>query len=456
MEDMLRRVIDYGLRLGAGFVDIRIHDYAETLLRVRGDTVESVARNIVRGAAVRVIVNGAMGFTYISRLDEDSLRRAVESAYREARSVRAEEKGFLTLGSRRDTVEDDVRVNPLDVDPGTKARDLLELSRSILGGDERIKSVTVRYRDLVGRKIYVSSEDRFLEQKQSYTWLYIWASGRDGDVAASARYETGTRMGYVLFKKEPVEEIASIVVKRVTQQLTATTPRAGTFPAVLAPEVVGVFVHEAFGHLAEADLAEAGILHGRIGEEIASEHVTIVDDPTVPDAFGTYRYDDEGVEAVKAVIVEKGVLKQYMNDRRHAALLGAKPTGNARAEDYYARPLVRMRTTYMAPGDMRREELFEGIEYGYYIVSFRGGQANLDGTFQVGVQEAYVIRNGEVAEPVRNMSISGNTLETLKTVTGVADDLRIFYGRCGKGQTVYISDGGPHIRVERITVGGRA
>ena len=458
MEDMLRRVIERGLSLGGDFVDIRVHRYRGDRIEIR-DEEAAASAVLVSGAAIRVGVKGNIGFTYVSGLGLDDLVKGVEDAYRRARLLaeRDGEKPFLLIGSRRDSVSDDIRVDPANVSAEEKMRDLGMLFDEIRKRDRRIRSVTIRYYDFVGEKIYASSEDRFLTQRQSYLWLYIWASGREGGVMASARYETGTRMGYVLFKKEPIDEIAGRVARRVALQLSAKPPRAGTYPAVLAPEVVGVFVHEAFGHLAEADLAvSGGVLGDRLGEQVASPLVTIIDDPGVPDAYGTYRYDDEGVEAVKAVIVEKGVLKTYMNDRRHAALLNAKPTGNARAEDYYAPPLVRMRTTYMAPGDMSRDELFEGIDYGYYIVSFRGGQANLDGTFQVGVQEAYEIVNGEIGGPVRNMSISGDTLKTLLHVSGVADDLAIFYGRCGKGQIAFVSDGGPHIRVDEITVGGRA
>jgi TldD protein len=221
--------------------------------------------------------------------------------------------------------------------------------------------------------------------------------------------------------------------------------------------VVGVFVHEAFGHLAEADLALAGgLLTNNMGKKIASEIVTFYDDGTIDGAFGSFKYDDEGVPAKKTLLIRDGVVSGLMHNRETAHKFNVEPSGNARAEDFRVEPIIRMRNTYMAPRDHSFEELFEGVKQGYFFKSFRGGQANLDGTFQVGIQEAYEIVNGKIGEPVRDASISGNTLETLLKVNAVGKDFELSAGRCGKGQTAFIGDGGPHIRVSEVTVGGSA
>jgi len=226
---------------------------------------------------------------------------------------------------------------------------------------------------------------------------------------------------------------------------------------VLGPNVVGVFVHEAFGHLAEADLAlSGGVLSNNLGKKIASDLVTFYDDGTINGAFGSFRYDDEGVPAQKTLLIKDGVVTGLMHNRETAKKFNVEPTGNARAEDFRVEPIIRMRNTFMAPRDYSFEELVADIRSGYYFKSFRGGQANIDGTFQVGIQEAYEIVNGELGEPVRNASISGNTLETLFKVDAVGKDFELWPGRCGKGQTAFICDGGPHIRVREVTVGGSA
>ncbi|MCD6489044.1 MAG: TldD/PmbA family protein [Desulfurococcales archaeon] len=458
MEDLLYKAISYGRELGLEFIDIRIDDYTINSITIRDSAVTSSSIN-VKGASIRVLSEGVIGFAATGIVNKDSLKRAIDSAYRQVKAFKGltEKMGVYTVSSRHDVVKEKPIVDPRDVGFDVKISDLSELRDLISKLDSRIKATTINYADIAGRKYYISSEDRYIEQDMYYTWLYIWVSAREADILASARLETGTRQGYALFKKYGIEDIAKKIVGRVEKQFRAKTPRGGSFPVILAPEVVGVFTHEAFGHLAEADLTLSGsILRDKVGKKVASKLVTIVDDPLIPDAFGTFKYDDEGIEAYPVTIVEKGILKQLMTDRIYASITNSKPTGNARAQDYNVPPLIRMRTTYIKPGDMSIEELFEGIDFGYYVVSFRGGQANLDGTFQVGIQEAYEIVNGEIGDPVRNMSISGNTIETLHNVTGVAKDFEIGYGRCGKGQTVYVSDGGPHIRVEKLMVGGRA
>ena len=193
-----------------------------------------------------------------------------------------------------------------------------------------------------------------------------------------------------------------------------------------------------------------------MGKKIGSNLVTFYDDGTLPGAFGAFKYDDEGIPAKKTLLIENGVVAGLMHNRETAQKFNAEPTGNARAEDFRVEPIIRMRNTYLAPRDRAFEELFEGIKQGYFFKSFRGGQANLDGTFQVGIQEAYEIMNGELGELVRDASISGNTLETLLRVDAVGKDFQMNAGRCGKGQTAFIGDGGPHIRVSEVVVGGSA
>jgi len=200
---------------------------------------------------------------------------------------------------------------------------------------------------------------------------------------------------------------------------------------VLGPNIVGVFVHEAFGHLAEADLTLSGsVLSDKFGKKIASNVVTFYDDGTIPGAFGSFKYDDEGVPAQKTLLVKDGVVVGLMHNRETAHKLNAQPTGNARAEDFRFEPIIRMRNTFMEPKDYSFEELVEDIKLGYYLKNFRGGQANLNGVFQVGIQEAYEIVNGEVGAPVRNASMSGNTLETLLKVDAAGKDFELWPGRC--------------------------
>ena len=456
--DFLAGLASEALARGASFADIRVEATRIYGIVLRDGVGETSAGSDV-GAAIRVFYHGFMGFASTSRLSRDAIRAAFEKAFSMARAASL---------SGAEPLVDPVTLKPLeaaivwpqqrrleDVGFEEKLRDLREADK-VLASKPFVKSRSLRYAERMEYRLYVSSEPRVVEEKRQLALVVGNAYGSEAGVVGSAHDSLGTIKGYTLWDKEEPAGFALRILERLEKQLKAKTPRAGVFPVVLGPEAVGVFVHEAFGHLAEADLVAGGsVLQGKRGEVVASPLVSIVDDPGIDDGFGTYAYDDEGVRASRAVIVEKGVHRQIMTDRVYARLLEAEPTGNARAESYRVKPLVRMRNTVMLPGDASVEELFEGIEYGYYIVSTMGGQTNIDGSFQVGVEEAYEIVNGRVGEPVRNLGIAGNTLDTLKNIDMVAKDFQIFYGMCGKGQAVYVSDGGPHVRVKAMTVGGR-
>jgi TldD protein len=323
--------------------------------------------------------------------------------------------------------------------------------------DKRVKSCTVDYMDLTGASYLATSEGTYIEADKLYVWSKITASALQNGVYTFSREELGSTSGYELFDTETPEAVGERLAKRAAIQLKAKPPKGGTFPVVLGPNVVGVFVHEAFGHLAEADLALAGgVLAYNLDKKIGSDLVTFYDDGTLDDAFGSFKYDDEGVAAKKTLLIKDGVVKGLLHNRETAQKFNAEPTGNARAEDFRVEPIIRMRNTYMDPRDQSFDELLEGVKEGYFFKSFRGGQANLDGTFQVGIQEAYAVVNGELGEPVRDASMSGNTLATLLKVDAVGKDFEMDSGRCGKGQIAFIGNGGPHIRVSEVTVGGSA
>ncbi len=442
-------------RLKITYADLRIERVKFNRLELREGVLTTLS-GMDYGLAVRIYHNGAFGFAFSSILNVESIKRALVYAYSMARSARSKLPRPALFEPAESYYEHPVYEGIEDVSIDIKARDLLELDK-LLAEKPFVKSRTVYYYEAVEEKYYASTEDRHLGERRELAYIAASVFGQQEGVRGSSIVTNGTIKGYYLWKKMSIEEFAEKALQRLESQLRAKPPKSGNFPVVLAPETVGVFVHEAFGHLAEADLVAAGsALQGRKEQEVAAPIVTIVDDPSIDDGFGTLRYDDEGVKTARAVIVENGVHKQVMTDRVHATLLDEEPTGNARAESFRYPPIVRMRNTIMLPGDATFEEMLEDIEFGYYIVSTAGGQTNLDGSFQVGVREAYEIVNGELGAPVRNLSITGNTLETLRNIDMVGKDFQLFYGRCGKGQVVFVSDGGPHVRVKRMTVGGRA
>lgn len=461
LKDGLINIISYASqKLGAEYVEIRAQKLSKTMLTLKDGNVEAAKQGIENGAALRVLTKGAWGFASVGTLDTESLKEAVSDACKMAKTASSKLKNPIKLAKTK-AVEDKIiakpRKDPSKVSVEDKINMTLAMSKVILNYDNRLKGCTIDYMDLTGKNYFINNEGTYIEQDKLYVWSRITATAKETDIFTFSREEIGSTAGYEVFDVETPEVVGERTAKRAIEQLKAKTPKGGTIPVILGPNVVGVFVHEAFGHLAEADLILSGsILSDKLGKKIASETVTFYDDGTINGAFGSFKYDDEGVLAQKTLLVKDGVVVGLMHNRETAHKLNSKPTGNARAEDFRVEPIIRMRNTFMEPKDHSFEELIEDIKNGYYFKSFRGGQANLDGTFQVGIQEAYEIVKGELAKPIRNASISGNTLETLLKIDAVGKDFELWPGRCGKGQTAFTCDGGPHIRVREVLVGGSA
>jgi len=461
LKDILTKVVDgASQKLGAEYAEVRAQKLSKTMLTLKEGRVEAAKQGIENGAALRVLVNGAWGFASVGALDFETLNEAISDACKMAKAASSRLKTPIKLIETK-AIEDKVvakpREDPSKISIEDKINTTSKMSNVILGYDNHVKSCTIDYFDLTGTSCFINNEGTYIEQDKLYVWSRITATATKADVFTFSREEIGSTSGYEVFDVETPEIVGERVAKRAVEQLKAKPPKGGTFPVVLGPNVVGVFVHEAFGHLAEADLTLSGsILLDKLGKKIASEVVTLYDDGTMDGAFGSFKYDDEGTPTQKTLLVKEGVVVGLMHSRETAQKFNAKPTGNMRAEDFRVEPVIRMRNTFMEPKDYSFEELVDGIKFGYYLKSFRGGQANLDGTFQVGIQEAYEIVNGELGKSVRNASISGNTLETLFKVDAVGKDFELWPGRCGKGQTAFICGGGPHVRVKGVLVGGGA
>lgn len=461
LKDVLGKIIEMAVdKFGAEYAEARAQKLFKTMLTVKEEKVEAAKEGIENGVALRVLVNGAWGFASVGSFDADVLADAVSHACKMAKAGSLKLKNPIRLAESK-AIEDRARVkpkkNPSEISVENKIKTTLAIAKNVLGYDNRMKSCTIDYLDLVGTNYFINSDGTYIEQDKLYVWSRILATAKENDIYTFSREEVGSTAGYEVFDFETPEILGERVAKRAVDQLKAKPPKGGTFPVVLGPNVVGVFVHEAFGHLAEADLTLSGsVLMDKLGKKVASEVVTIYDDGTIEGAFGSFKYDDEGVPAQKTLLIKDGVVVGLMHNKETAQKFNTQSTGNARAEDFRVEPIIRMRNTFMAPRDYTFEELVEDVKFGYYFKSFRGGQANLDGTFQVGIQEGYEIFKGEIGEPVRNASISGNTLETLHKVDAVGKDFELWPGRCGKGQTAFVCDGGPHIRVLEVLVGGGA
>jgi TldD protein len=261
--------------------------------------------------------------------------------------------------------------------------------------------------------------------------------------------------GFEIFKKHDAFELARKAGNTAVELLKAKTPKAGTYPVILDQELAGVFIHEAVGHAVEADHVLEGnsILAGKIGDQIASPLINVYDDPSLHE-FGYYPFDDEGAASKRTTLIQNGVLKSFLHSRETAGILGGE-SRNSRAQGY-SRPVIRMSNTFIAPDGMKFNEMLSELKNGIYLLGSRGGQVNPgEGVFQFNAERGFIVENGELTTPLRDVSLSGNTLEILNNVEAVGNDLEMNSGRCGKaGQLVPVSDGAPHVLVRKAVVGG--
>jgi len=440
----------------AEYIEIRGEELSKLSIELRDGIFPTFTSLKLSGFGIRVLANGAWGFSSTNRFE--NIKDAIENAYKMAKAAsygRYEKVELADIKIVEDEVKSKMSIKPINVDVDEKVARMKELEKAIKAASE-VASALIRYEDASGKKILYTSEGTKIVWDMDYIWQYIWLTGKNERGFASARDEIGSvDKGWELFQEENVEVISKRLLKKLRAQLNGVQPKRGEYPIVAGPIMVGIIAHEALGHLAEADLTINSPFRDLIGKQIAPEYVNM-SDRIVEDGFGNNIYDDEGTKVKDVHIIKDGILTEIMLNREYAAKWGMEPNGHARAENYMVPPIIRMRNTIFERGDYTLEELLEDIKFGYYVVDFRGGQAELNSSFQVGVQEGYIIRNGEIAESIRDTSISGIAIDALKHISAVGKDFGLEMGRCGKGQTAYVSSGGPHMRFEKgIVVGGQ-
>ncbi|QGA54595.1 TldD/PmbA family protein [Sulfolobus sp. E5-1-F] len=442
---MMFKYIKRAEELGASFVDIRHEKTTSSEFTITDDRKYVTSGND-EGYSIRVVYNRNWGFKVSDRIDNSTVEEVINSAYGDERV------NIVYLPSKHDTVKIGKEINKSKEEI---SQDLNKIAKQIANLHPTIRSFTLNYYDEIFHKDYYSSEDREIIIDGNISSLSIHIIAREGDTIVETSENLSTHMGYVIDIFD-INQVLEKLSRRIENQLRGKTPKAGEYPVILAPEVLGVFLHEAIGHLSEADIALNGELNGFRGKKIGEDFLNISDMPIIDNPQSTIvYYDDEGVEGREVKIVDKGVLKEFMTNRYYSAYLGEPPTGNGRAQNYGDFPLIRMRNIYMKPGNNVLSELLEGIREGYYLVSAIGGETNSDGTFQFAIQEGYKIENGEIKEPIRNIGFSGNTLTTLSMIDMISKDFGMSSGYCEKnGQEVNVSDGGPHVRIKSLKVGG--
>jgi TldD protein len=324
--------------------------------------------------------------------------------------------------------------------------------------DARIRQVTVTYRENCQEVLIANSEGSLSEDSRNYLTAMVQVVASDGDVIQTGYEPVGGLAGMELFETEPLEVAAEKAARRAVMMLSARKAPAGRMPVVLSSEAGGTMIHEAIGHGLEADLAQSGlsVYSGKTGQQIAAPAITVVDDATLPGRRGSFSFDDEGTEAQRTVLVDRGILKTYLYDRLTAMKDGTRSTGNGRRESYRHRPIPRMTNTMIVPGATRPGEILRSTPKGLFVRKMGGGQVNtVNGDFVFEVSEGYLIENGRIGEPVRGATLVGNGPAILMSIDLVGSDLGFSIGTCGKdGQGSPVSDAQPTLRIPEITVGG--
>jgi TldD protein len=445
------------------FADFRITEVESTSLVVRKGNVEQVMHDISIGGAARVLVNGSWGFYYTTDLSSEGIRLALEKAYKAAKALSENviEKSKVKIErTYEDEVKLNVKIDPRSISLEEKVKVVLEFDKNIWKGNEGIATTSVALSDSVKKEYIVNSYGTEVKYEVCSTRISGSAVAKEGDLIQNVSTSVGESRGWETIKEFDYVKEGQELGKRGVELLKALPPPSGKMNVIMDQSLVGVFIHEAFGHASEADAVKANrsILSGLIGKKVGDEAISVTDDPTIPGMRGSYPYDSEGTKAEKREIVRNGTLVGYLHSLETAAYLNAKPNGAARAMNFSSKPIVRMSNTFIENGEYSLEELAEMIKNGIYLAKSYGGYVDpARGQFYFTAQEGYLVENGKIGRKVQNVSMSGLTLDVLKNVMGVGNDLKLaFPGTCGKdGQWVPVSGGGPHIAVKEIVVGGR-
>ncbi len=462
-HELVEKALDKALSLGALFAVVRFHENKYELITIDSGFLRQYSYTVAKGMGVEVYVSSGRGYAYTSDLSWESIDKTIERSVSIARATSSKklEVVFEDTANKKISFKTPVKKDPLSIDPNEKIKllmDLNKLSLSHAGIASGITNMGVE----VDHRLIASSNGGLAESNITGVGIAHMAVGKVG-ISSERVYDSESFIGgYEYVERYDLEGFINELSRLAAEASKAKTPSPGSHVAILDNEVIGLFIHEAFGHASEGDLVRSGssVLSRRLGERVGSEQVTIVDEGLVDGGYPV-PFDDECTPKERTVVVENGVLKKYLTSRMIAASLSSEPTGNARAMNFTYDPIVRQTNFYMEPGDFSLEELFEDVDHGIYLRGrgAMGGQVDPSvGTFTFHVGPSYILRRGELSELVRGVIVSGNILDVLKNVDAVAKDLKIrtsVFGGCGKeNQLVRVGDGGPHVRVRKIIVGG--
>ena len=453
------QVLARALRRGGSFAEIFYEDSRAFGLSLRSGRIENASTSRPRGAGIRVYDALRSIYVYTCDVSPAGLLRAADRAAAAVMDSRGSGRDVVLHETRTPDIHP-VAMSVFSVPAADKAQILREADRAARAVSPRITQVTA---GLIAREQHVliaNSEGLYTGDTRTYTRLTCSAIASDGTENQTGTDNPGARVGFELFSSR-VDPAASgeKAARTAVTMLEAPYCSAGEMPVVIAGGFGGVIFHEACGHSLEATSVEPGMseFSGKLGETIAAPCVTAIDDGTMPNEWGSENIDDEGLPTTRLVLIENGVLKNYMIDRLNGLKMGMAPTGSGRRESYAFAPTSRMRNTFIAPGTDDDEEMIRTMGDGLYAAQMGGGSVNpATGEFNFAVQEGYLVRDGKITSPVRGASLIGKGSEILMRIDRVGKNMTMGQGMCGsRSGSVPTNVGQPTIRVSRLTVGGK-
>jgi TldD protein len=455
MQDRLEAEIA-PYRTAVDYLEIRLEQSESTSISFRGHQLDAVDRNFTLAGGIRACHKGGWSFVTFNGLAE--LKDRIEEAISQAHLVGKETTMLAPVEPIQDYVAVEIGRDPRGVSLEEKRRLLEGYNQLLLDFDPRIQTTMVNLRDRFGITYFANSIGTCIAQERLDVSGRFGAIAREeGSVPRQGFESVHSRTDYNIL--EGIEDQVLGAAKRAVGQLEAKSVKGGQYTVVLDPYLAGVFIHEAFGHLSEADFVYENPRMQELltlGKPLAIKQLNVVDDATMPDLPGSLKYDDEGVPAQRKYLIKDGILTQRLHNRETAGKMHEAPTGNARALNATYPPLVRMTNTGIEPGEHSFDDMIKDIEEGVYAVRMLGGQTNGE-MFTFAAAEGYMIRNGKIAERVTDVSLTGNVFQTLKDIEAIGNDSIYINGGCGKGgqMPLPVSVGGPHLRIKNVVVGGR-
>jgi TldD protein len=464
LQDIAQKAIDRALKSGAEFADLRIESASGTNIVVMDGKTKTVTSQIESGCGIRAFIGGAWGFAVTNTLTQSSVVAAAQSAVKMAKVAQKKAKIKFAIEQQRAEVKFEkyaCKEPPSEIPVEDKLSYALSQDRAMKDRDSRVSSTNSRYDDFEVKRVVANSFGTIITTYETWTLAACSAWARSEGIMQRGHASVGNVGGCELMKEEESQRLGQSAADQALRLLESKPVPAGKFTCVLDNKMTGMLAHEAFGHACEADaiLAGASVLEGRIGQSVAAEGLSLVDDPTLERTFGYFGYDWEGIRAKRHVLIENGTLKGFLHNLESSSRMRIKPNGSSRAQTYQNTPIIRMSNTYIGPGDWKKDEVIEEVRRGMLIQGNQYGYVEpAKGQFMFKCDEAYEIKDGIVGQRYRDASLSGVILEVLKNVRSVGNDFKLGDpGYCGKGgQSARTTDGGPHICVDHVVVGGLA